>query len=107
MVTPVVFLNLFFVPAISLWRYYEMDERPEIAPSLKLLLQYAIFAACNVPLAKVGIFFIKRLLRQEIYIDSGYYTLFAIMAAYALPDLWKKAREFRLKEYSQNDSTIK
>ncbi len=92
MVTPVVCLNLFFVPAISLWRYYEADKQPEIKPSLKLLLHYAVFAVCNVPLTKVGIFLIRRLLDWEIMIDSGYYTLLAMIAAYALPWLWKKAR---------------
>lgn len=95
MVTPVVCLNLFFTPAISLWRYYNMGDDSDIQPSLKLLLQYAIFAVCNIPLTKVGVFFVKLLLHKEIYIDSGYYTLLAILAAYMLSPIFKKAEEFR------------
>lgn len=93
MVIPVVCLNLFFVPAISLWRYYGLNEQSEIKPSLKLFLEYAIFTVWNVPLTKVGVFLIKRLLHMEIFIDSGYYTVLAIIAACVLPSLWKKAKK--------------
>ena len=91
MITPVVVLNLFFVPAVALWTYGKR-RRTELEPTIKLLLQYAILAVCNVPLTKVGIVFARALLKWEISIDSGYYTLLSIMAAAVLPSLLDWAR---------------
>lgn len=86
MVMLVVFLNLFFVPVVSLWVYAKRyNIEPEI--SLFFLMQYTIFAACNVPLTKVGVVLARILLRWDISIDSGYYTLLAIIAAALLPEL--------------------
>lgn len=86
MVTSVEWINVFFVPVIALWYYYKRHERiPD--PSIKLLLQYAILASFNIVLTKVETFLIKILLGKEIFIDSGYYTLLAIVAAVALPML--------------------
>lgn len=92
MVTFVVFLNLFFVPAVALW-IHKKRRREEIIPSLKLLMQYAIFASCNVPLTKVGILFIRKVVDWNISMDSGYYTVLAIIAAAMLPGLldWVRA----------------
>lgn len=92
MVTPVVCINLFFVPAVALWVHYKRHNDKFIL-SVRLLLQYAIFASCNVPLTKVGIVFFKRLLGKEIFIDSGYYTLLAILSAALLPELMDRGRE--------------
>lgn len=92
MVTPVVCVNLFFVPAVALWVHYKRHNDKFIL-SVRLLLQYAIFASCNVPLTKVGIVFFKRLLGKEIFIDSGYYTLLAILSAALLPELMDRGRE--------------
>ncbi len=86
MVTPVICLNLFFVPAVALFEHSK-QRNEELRPSLKLLVEYAILVSCNVPLTKVGVFFIKKLLQWNISIDSGYYTLLAIIAAAVLPGL--------------------
>lgn len=83
MVTPVVVLNLFVVPAIALWCYHKARELA-VEPSIHLLLQYAIFTACNVPLTKVGVVLIRLLTGREISIDSGYYTMLAICTAVVL-----------------------
>ncbi len=92
MVIFVVFLNLFFVPAVALW-IHKKRRKEEIIPSLKLLMQYAIFTSCNVPLTKVGIFCIRNLVHWNISMDSGYYTFLAIIAAAMLPGLldWVRA----------------
>jgi len=86
MVTAVVCINLFFPPVIALWHYYEKDKKI-LDLSIKLLLQYATLTVFNIPLTKVGIFLIRKLLHKEISIDSGYYTLLAIVAAAILPEL--------------------
>lgn len=92
MVIPAICINLFFVPAIALWVHYKRHN-VKLASSINLLLQYAIFCSCNVPLTKVGIFLFKKILHQDIPIDSGYYTLLAIMAAALLPGLIDWGRE--------------
>lgn len=89
MVTLVVFLNLFCVPVVSLWIY---GKRHNVEPELSIsyLMQYAILVACNVPLTKIGVALARKLLRWDISIDSGYYTLLALMAASVLPMLLEK-----------------
>lgn len=103
MVTPVVWVNLLFAPAIALWVHVKRHNA-KFALSVRLLLQYAIFVACNIPLTKIGIVMIRRLLGREISIDSGYYTLAAIFASALLPGLMDRARNVyrdREKYYKQ------
>lgn len=102
MVTPVVWANLLFVPAIALWVHVKRHNA-KFDPSVRLLLQYAIFAACNIPLTKIGIVIVKRLLGKEIFIDSGYYTLLAILSAIVLPYLLDSAR----KAYRDREKILK
>lgn len=92
MVIPVVLLNLFFVPAVALW-IHNKRRGVEFISSLKLLLEYAIFSICNIPLTKVGIVLVRELLHWDIRMDSGYYTLLAIVSAAILPSLLDKVRE--------------
>lgn len=108
MVAPMVCVNLFFVPAVALW-IHDKRRGTGFVPSVKLLLQYAIFTACNVPLTKIGVFLIKHLLGREIFIDSGYYTLLAIFAAVLLPGLLDKGRDAyrdRVKLYRQGKAYL-
>ncbi len=83
MVIPVVILNLFVVPAVALWCYHKIRKTP-FEPSVELLLEYAIFTACNVPLTKIAVFLIRLLADRDISLDSGYYTFLAICAAVTL-----------------------
>lgn len=83
MVQMVVFVNLFFVPTVCLYLIYRKKERP-IVKSLELLFQYCIVSACNIPAAKVFIFLIKKFTGTQISIDSGYYTLAALISALLL-----------------------
>lgn len=92
MVAPVIVLNLFFVPAVALW-IHNKRRNADLEPSLKMLLEYAILASCNVPLTKVGVFLFKRLLGWEISIDSGYYTILSIAAAAVLPAIVDRLRQ--------------
>lgn len=50
-----------------------------LEPTLSLLLQYGIIAACNIPLTKVFIFLIRKVAGIFIPIDSGYYTVAAFL----------------------------
>lgn len=91
MVTLVIFLNLFFAPSVSLWVYYKRrNSEPQV--SVSLLMQYTIFAACNVPFTKIGIALARVLFGWHISIDSGYYTLLALMSAVSLPVLIDKLK---------------
>lgn len=78
---------------IALWIHYKRRGAEFTSLSVKLLLEYAVFAVCNVPLTKIGVVIVKWLLGKEILIDSGYYTLLAILSAVVLPYLLDSARE--------------
>lgn len=80
MVQLVVFINLFFIPALPLYWTYKRNKKT-LTFSLELLSQYCIIAACNIPLTKVFTFLAKRVLEKYISIDSGYYTLAALISA--------------------------
>lgn len=103
MVTAVVCINLFFSPVIALWIHYKRRGAELASSSVKLLLEYAVFAVCNVPLTKIGVVIVKRLLGKEIFIDSGYYTLLAILSAVVLPYLLDSAR----KAYRDREKILK
>lgn len=90
MVKAVIFVNLFLIPFISLYIVYKWKQtHPK--PNMDLLFQYCILAACNIPLTKVFGFFIRRI-GISISIDSGYYTLLAIVSAAVLPSLLNMGR---------------
>lgn len=103
MIIPVVFLNMFFVPVISLWHYYDIGKQLDIKISLKLICQYVLFVVCNILLTRLGIFLIKIILNREILVDSGYYTLLAVISAYILLYLFKIAREIKKRNFTQNN----
>lgn len=86
MVTLVVLINLFFVPSIALF-IYNKNHNIGFEPSIKLLIQYAVFSSCNVPLTKISVFVFKKIFVKVISLDSGYYTLLAIISASILPYL--------------------
>lgn len=58
-----------------------------------MLFQYCIVAACNIPLAKVFIFLAKKVGKITISIDSGYYTLAALVSAALIYLLYVYQRE--------------
>lgn len=91
MVQMVVFINLFFVPMVCLYLIYQREEQP-LEKSLELFFQYCIVTACNIPAAKVFVFLIKRFTGMQISIDSGYYTLAALVSAVMLAWLFVNAR---------------
>ena len=80
MVQMVIFINLFFVPVVSLYLIYRRKKK-SIVKSMEMLLHYCILTACNIPAAKVFVFLIKFLFKKQISIDSGYYTLAALISA--------------------------
>lgn len=78
MVQLVIFVNLFFIPLLPLYVIYRKRNKL-LEPNLNLLFQYGIVAACNIPLTKIPIFFIKKITGIFISIDSGYYTVAAFL----------------------------
>lgn len=73
-----IFINLFFVPLLSLIVIYREKQKP-LEPNLDLLFQYGIITACNIPLTKVFIVLIREIGGRNITMDSGYYTLAAFL----------------------------
>ena len=92
MVQLVIFINLFFVPILPLYMVYRKKQKP-LNVNLDLLFQYCIVAACNIPLAKVFIFLAKKVGKITISIDSGYYTLAALVSAALIYLLYVYQRE--------------
>lgn len=78
MVQLVIFINLFFVPLLPLYIIYRKKQTP-LAPNLELMFQYGIIAVCNIPLTKVCIFLMNKAAGVFISIDSGYYTVAALL----------------------------
>lgn len=94
MVQMVIFINLFFIPTLSVFLLYRnKNEMPSFG--LGLLFTYCAAVSCNVPLAKVFIFFIRKATGISISIDSGYYTLAAILAALFIPEIWRIYQRFK------------
>lgn len=93
MVNLVVFLNLFFVPAVALLLDYKSRDLP-VKPTINLLLEYAIFTVANVPLTKVGVVVFRQLADIDISIDSGCYTILAILSSIMLGFMSDWVRKF-------------
>lgn len=88
MVQMVVFINLFFIPVISVY-IINKNEKKLIQFNLDLLIQYCIVAACNIPLTKAFTFTIGKISGIAIFIDSGYYTSAALLSAIFLPGIYQ------------------
>ncbi len=86
MIQLVVFVNLFFIPVLPLYMIYRKKRE---ALNWDLLFQYCIIVACNIPLTKVIIFSVKKLLGVSISIDSGYYTVTALVSALLIYMLYR------------------
>jgi len=104
MVQLVVFVNLFFVPVLSLYLLYRKKQKT-LRLNLDLLLQYCIITACNIPLTKVFIFLAKRVGGVFISIDSGYYTLAALISAFLIYMLYmyqesEENQKYWIKQYT-------
>lgn len=79
-------INLFFVPMLPLCLYYKKNGLP-LKPSLELLFHYGAAAALIIPVAKILSFLPARLLHVPVPVESSYYTLAALIAAWLLPYL--------------------
>lgn len=74
----VIFINLFLVPLLPLYIIYKKREK-QLIPNLDLLFQYGIVVVCNIPLTKAFVFSIHKIGGIYISIDSGYYTVAALL----------------------------
>jgi len=104
MVQLVVFINLFFIPVLSLYMMYKKKEEP-LSLNLKLLFQYCIIVSCNIPLTKVFIFLAKKVGGIFISIDSGYYTLAALISSFLIYMLYiyhesEENQHYWIKQYT-------
>lgn len=76
----VALINLLFVPLIPVYHYYRKNARP-LAPSLELFFYYGMAAVFLVPVTKAAAFLPGKILHSHIDLDSGYYTIAALIAA--------------------------
>lgn len=77
------FINFFFVPVIAL-AAGSRTEIEKMKPAFSLFIRYCILVCLNIPLTKVLTIPAEKFLEREIPADSGYYTVFAILAALVL-----------------------
>ena len=80
----VSFINLFFVPVICLHMHRRTVIRAELSAG-ELFLRYCIFTALNLPLTRVFIMLIEKVVGSQIDLSSAYYTIAAIVSAVLLP----------------------
>ena len=92
MVAMRAFINLFFVPVVSLYIYYKR-RRLQMAPTFDMLIKYAIMVVGVVPGSRFFTMIFRVLTDVYIETDSSYNTIAALLAAVTLPyvyDIWKK-----------------
>ena len=92
----VAFVNVLFVPALSLWLYEKQNGRV-LQPSLELLLRYCAFAAFNLPAARVLTVAAAVVANVHITVDSAYYTVAALIAAAVLPYLYTLLKKIHVE----------
>jgi len=106
MVQLMVIINLLFIPVLPLYLLYRKEEK-RVTASLELLFQYCIIATCNILPTKILIFLAKRVTGMFISIDSGYYTLAALVSSlllFALFRLFQTAHiEVRIERISDSE----
>ena len=86
-------INLFFVPCIGLYVMYRRRGEA-LCYSPRLLLRYAIFTVCNLPLTQAVLVLIRHLARYEIPTDAVYYTVIASATSFLTPYLWAFFRRY-------------
>ena len=82
------FINLFFIPVISV---YLLESRKEegFRPSLRLFMLYASMTVTVIALSHIVMAVIYRLFGMEISDTEPEYTLLALIAASAAPYLYR------------------
>ena len=58
----------------------------------KVLVQYCIIVVFNIPITRVLTFLIKTGTGISIEVDSSYYTIVAIIAAFVMPGVYNCAK---------------
>lgn len=97
MLQMMIFINLFFCPVVCLYLLFRQKKKP-VTASMELLVQYCSVVACNIPATKVFVFLCNRIAGRYIALDSGYYTLFALLSAVLLAWLFANVQlEISLK----------
>ena len=95
MVNLVVLINLFFIPVLPFYLIHKEKQKP-LKLNFDLLCQYCIIVGCNIPITKIFTFLAKKVGRVFISIDSGYYTLAALVSAILIYMLYLHYRSERL-----------
>lgn len=83
LVTPVVWINLFFVPVLPLYLDYKSRRKP-LAPGLEVLFRYCIAVSLNHVAAHALSFFLHKLTGVGFALDSARYTVIALLASVLL-----------------------
>ena len=90
METLIAIVNIFFVPAISLYlSAYCLSGKQDTALTGKHFLQYCIFTAVNLPVTKIMLKAVSMVFGSAFSIASTYYTIIAAISAVILPCLAK------------------
>lgn len=76
----VLFVNLFFVPALTVYLFYKCRNE-SLLPSLELLFQYCAAVCGNLVLTKFLLYFLRTVVSLSPSMDSALYTLIAMVSA--------------------------
>lgn len=96
-IQPVAFINLFFVPAWSLYSYRKHDK--PLAPSLDLLFQYCTVSCFNLVLTQLLLLLPRYVFNSAFTMDSALYTAVALLSAWLLPRLYVLAQNIKIEVY--------
>lgn len=90
-----LFINLFLIPALSVYLYYKSLKKP-LTPHLELLFQYCIAASFNYVFTKTLLYIPKRLIGVNFEMDSAHYGLIALFSAWLLSQLFCFAQKIKI-----------
>jgi len=76
----VIFVNLFFVPVLTVFLFYKCRGESPL-PSLELLFQYCAAVSVNLVATKFLLYFLEFTLVLSFSMDSVFYTLMAMVSA--------------------------
>lgn len=91
----ILFINLFFVPVISLYLAFKNGKLQNFS-RFQIFMRYALYVVENLILTHVFVVVIRTLLHFRIYNTGVTYTVLAVISAFLIPtleDSYNKSKE--------------
>ena len=86
------FINLFFVPVVSVYIWERRNYNNGFVPSIKLLISYIISVVVNVPITHFVGKFVEGICGRQMNPTGAVYTLAALCVASFVPYVYEIVR---------------